>query len=204
MLKTVRQMKEMTVHVLDGVIGAVQDCCFDDQIWAIRYLIVHSSGWMRGRSVLISPIFVCGSEWGRGALHLSLTKQQIDACPGVDRLYPPDPHLRCTAEVTGYRIDTDEGKLGRIADFIVDPETWSIRYVEASTGNWLARHEVLLASRWICAVDDHAARVSVDVPACVIESAPKFVESLPITREYESRVYQHFRREPYWTPDIRQ
>ena len=40
-----------------------------------------------------------------------------------------DLHLRSTREVTGYRIQAIDGSIGHVEGFIVDCETWSIRYV---------------------------------------------------------------------------
>jgi stress response protein YsnF len=31
-----------------------------------------------------------------------------------------------------------------------------------------------------------------------IKSAPEYVESIPISRDYEGRLYQHYGRPPYW------
>jgi hypothetical protein len=31
-----------------------------------------------------------------------------------------------------------------------------------------------------------------------IKAAPEYVESMPITREYENRLYFHYGRPPYW------
>jgi hypothetical protein len=31
-----------------------------------------------------------------------------------------------------------------------------------------------------------------------IKAAPEFVESTPITRDYEKRLYRHYVRQPYW------
>ena len=31
-----------------------------------------------------------------------------------------------------------------------------------------------------------------------IQTAPLFVDSVPLTREYEDRLYRHYGRPPYW------
>jgi hypothetical protein len=43
---------------------------------------------------------------------------------------PPtdDPHLRSAREVTGYAIQARDGALGHVEDFIVDDESWALRY----------------------------------------------------------------------------
>jgi len=46
-----------------------------------------------------------------------------------------DLHLRSTHEVTGYHLVALDGEIGHVDDFIIDDETWAIRYlVVATTG----------------------------------------------------------------------
>ena len=41
-----------------------------------------------------------------------------------------DPHLRSTIEVSGYHIQAADGGIGHVEDFIIDDETWAIRYLD--------------------------------------------------------------------------
>ena len=56
-----------------------------------------------------------------------------------------DPHLRSTSEVTGYHIQALDGEIGHVEDFIIDDETWSIRYLVVDTKNWWAGKRVLVS-----------------------------------------------------------
>jgi len=49
-----------------------------------------------------------------------------------------DHHLRSSHEVTGYHIQAKDGELGHVEDFIIDDETWAIRYLIVNTSNWWA------------------------------------------------------------------
>ena len=40
-----------------------------------------------------------------------------------------DSHLRSTEAVTGYSIDAADGEIGHVEGFIVDDESWAIRYM---------------------------------------------------------------------------
>ncbi len=42
-----------------------------------------------------------------------------------------DPHLRSTDAVSGYNIQALDGEIGHLEDFIIDDETWAIRYLVA-------------------------------------------------------------------------
>lgn len=41
-----------------------------------------------------------------------------------------DPNLRSTKSVTDYHIEATDGEIGHVEDFIIDDETWAIRYLE--------------------------------------------------------------------------
>ena len=47
-----------------------------------------------------------------------------------------DPHLRSTKDVTDRTIQAEDGEIRHVEDFILDDETWTIRYLIANTGNW--------------------------------------------------------------------
>ena len=60
-----------------------------------------------------------------------------------------DPHLRSAREVTGYAIQARDGDLGHVEDFIVDDESWVLRYMVVDTRNWWPGKHVLVSPRWI-------------------------------------------------------
>ena len=45
-----------------------------------------------------------------------------------------DRHLRSTREVTGYHLQALDGEIGHLEDFVLDDETWAIRYLIVNTG----------------------------------------------------------------------
>ncbi len=47
-----------------------------------------------------------------------------------------DLHLRSINNVTGYHIEATDGAIGHVEDFIIDDETWEIRYLVVDTQNW--------------------------------------------------------------------
>jgi hypothetical protein len=44
-----------------------------------------------------------------------------------------DPYLRSTHDVTGHRIQAADGEIGHVENFIIDDETWAIRYLVIDT-----------------------------------------------------------------------
>ncbi len=55
MLEKAKILEGYKLNALDGEIGKVKEFYFDDQYWAIRYLVADTGDWLTGRLVLISP-----------------------------------------------------------------------------------------------------------------------------------------------------
>lgn len=76
------------LRALDGDIGHVRDFYFDDQDWAVRYLVADTGRWLTGRLVLLSP-HALGDLVATGkALPVKLTRQQIEESPSIDEHKP--------------------------------------------------------------------------------------------------------------------
>jgi hypothetical protein len=109
-----------------------------------------------------------------------------------------DPNLRSMREVTGYHIAAADHEVGHVADFLIDEAGWVVRYLEIDTRNWLPGKHVLLAPRWVRAIDWSARRVAVALTRAEIESAPQYEHKRPLDRGYEQRLHGHYGQEPYW------
>jgi hypothetical protein len=204
MLRNITQLKGLTIRAKDGEIGTLDQFYFDDESWAIRYLVVNTGGWLSGRFVLVSPIAIRQADWQSKRLDVALTKKQIEDSPPIDTQKPvsrqhealymgyygypyywgapnlwglasypggmvvereavteaealqaragkesADSHLRSTDEVTGYHIEAEDGAIGHVKDFLVDDETWAIRYLEVDTQNWWPGKKVLVSPQWL-------------------------------------------------------
>jgi len=109
-----------------------------------------------------------------------------------------DRHLRSGREVTGYAIEATDGWLGHVDDFLMDDETWTLRYMVVDTGGWWSGKKVLVAPAWIREIDWTSSRVIVDLERDVIKQAPPFDPSRPVGRAYEEELYAYYGRPPYW------
>ena len=109
-----------------------------------------------------------------------------------------DSHLRSTGEVTGYDIQATDGEIGHVTGFLIDESNWAIRYLEVATRNWWPGKKVLIGPKWISRVSWPASKVYVTVTRDLIQSSPEYIESKPITREYEDKLHSHYGISPYW------
>ena len=139
--------------------------------------------------------------WGAGPSPSALamrTTRPVE--PMADRISREsmDSHLRSTRGVTGYHVDATDGEIGHVDGFVMDDEAWAIRYIEVATRNWWPGKKVLVSPAWVERVSWPESKVHVGLSREAIKSGPEYVESMPITREYENRLYSHYGRPPYW------
>ena len=125
---------------------------------------------------------------------------EAEALQAQARREPSDVHLRSTEAVMGYHIQASDGEIGHVRDFIVDDETWDIRYLEVDTRNLWPGKKVLVSPQWINRVSWADSKVYVDMTTENIQNGPEWVDSIPVTREYEHRLYDYYARSPYWAP----
>jgi len=139
--------------------------------------------------------------WGPALYPAALVNQTTASRePMADRIgkESTDSHLRSTEAVTGYHIEAADGEIGHVDGFVMDDEAWAIRYIEAATRNWWPGKKVLVAPEWIERVSWTDSKVYVGLSREAIQNGPEYIESMPITREYENRLYFHYGRPPYW------
>ena len=88
MLRSLNQLCGDKLGASDGEIGRVKDFYFDDQNWAVRYLVAVTGSWMPGRLVLISPHAFGDLYQGGKVLLVNLTRQQIEESPSIESHKP--------------------------------------------------------------------------------------------------------------------
>ena len=88
MLRNVKDLRGYAIRATDGVIGHVDDFYFDDEGWAIRYLVVDTGRWLPDRQVLISPVLIGHPDWSARLLPVFLTKAQLKSSPDIDTKRP--------------------------------------------------------------------------------------------------------------------
>lgn len=112
---------------------------------------------------------------------------------------PGDPHLRSARDVTGYHIHGSDGQIGHIADFIVDDETWAIRYLVIDTSNWWLGKKVLVSPYWTQRISWSESMVYINLSKSAIQNSPEWSPEALVNREYEERLYDYYGRPAYWS-----
>ncbi|MGW8192788.1 MAG: PRC-barrel domain-containing protein [Desulforhopalus sp.] len=245
--RRVQEIQGYELGALDGGIGKCQDFLFDDEEWAVRYIVADTRKWLPGRKVLISPISLGAVDRKTHTLEVGLTKEQIKSAPPLESHAPVSrqyetlynkyygwpaywegafawgPHplprqlqgaeklekerellnaentMRSTEEVMGYHIQATDTDIGHIEDFVVEDESWIIRYLVIDTSNWLpGSKRVIVAPTWVDMVDWGRRVVVVKMTKEQIESCPEFDTSMDINREYEETIFDYYGYPHYW------
>jgi uncharacterized protein YrrD len=248
MLNKAKTVTGYKLESLEGEIGKVKEFYFDDQHWAIRYLVAETGNWLLNRQVLISPYALVAVNNEKQQIEINLTKKQIEDSPPLESDKPVsrqfedayygfygwprywggpymwgaypfivrdpeklkeytqgditwDPYLRSTKDVTGHHIQAADGEIGHVEDFIIDDETWAIRYLIINTQNWWPGKKVLVSPQWIERVSWLESKVFVNLTCETIRQSPEYTEWSRLTRDYEAGLHRHYNRQGYWVDE---
>ena len=228
MLRNLKPLYGDKLGALDGEVGHVKDFYFDDQSWAVRYVVADTGTWLAGRQVLLSP-YAFGSLRQVGKLLVvNLSRKQIENSPSIETHKPvsrqyeeeyhryygwplywqggslwgvsdlptskpppkppqseqtaesgqkldrPDAHLRSTQAVAGYHLQASDGVVGRVCDYLVDPQTWAIRELIIKIGHRFSGKEVQIPTSQIERISYEKSSVFVSMTQEAIERNPTF------------------------------
>jgi sporulation protein YlmC with PRC-barrel domain len=170
MLHKVKDLQGDTILAEDEEVGSVDDLYFDEAGWDVRYLVVHVRRWVPGRKYLVSPVAIDRLRpLDEGDIRIGLTREQLSKCPTV----PHETRLRSSAEVIGYGIEARDGSIGRVADLVVDDETWAITDVLVDSRQWLPGRLLLISPGVIERIDWPEKKVHVRLARGDILRAPE-------------------------------
>jgi len=101
-----------------------------------------------------------------------------------------DPHLRSTRSVTGYAIRATDGKIGNVADFIIDDHTWRLHFIVGDTGHWFPGKQVLIFPGLIEKIEWDTSEVILNVTELDVKESPEY-EQIEISETYQASL-QHY------------
>ena len=109
-----------------------------------------------------------------------------------------NPHLRSTRDVTGHRIQAVDGEIGHVEDFVIDDQTWAIRYLVIDTRNWWPGKKILVSPKWIERISWEESKVFINLSRDAIKQSPEYTAEFLLTRDYEAALHRHYNRRAYW------
>lgn len=84
---SLRSVKEVTgyhIAATDGEAGRASDFIVDDDIWALRYLVVDIQGRGKDKKVLLAPDWINTVDWLNRIIDVDLNVDSIENCPELN------------------------------------------------------------------------------------------------------------------------
>ena len=79
----ISKLKGYHIVAADGEIGHVDDFLIDES-GRTRHLVVDTSNWIGGKSVLISPESIEKIDSPEKQIRVRLTRAEVEQCPSLD------------------------------------------------------------------------------------------------------------------------
>jgi hypothetical protein len=80
-LRSTREVTGYHIQATDGKIGHIDDFIIDSDFWTIWRLIVDTSNWPGGRSVLLAPARVRAIDWNSSKLLVDISRERVRNSP---------------------------------------------------------------------------------------------------------------------------
>jgi hypothetical protein len=88
MLRSLKDLRGFAIGAIDGDVGTVAECYFDDASFTVRYVVVETGGWLADRKVLLSPTAFDAVDWEHRRIATGLNKAQVESSPHIDTQKP--------------------------------------------------------------------------------------------------------------------
>jgi uncharacterized protein YrrD len=85
-LRSIKKSTGYHLHARNGEVGHVDDFLIGEESWRIRYLLVDTSNWIGGRSVIVSPETVERIDKEDSLLYLAVERDTIKQAPEIDSI----------------------------------------------------------------------------------------------------------------------
>lgn len=87
-LRSLKDLESFRILATDGDIGKVYDLFFDDEYWAVRYLVEDTGHWLPGRKVLLPPSAMDNPRWHERCFSLPQSREKVKSSPDIDTAKP--------------------------------------------------------------------------------------------------------------------
>ena len=118
-----------------------------------------------------------GGVWGMCGPPLAPPPHLVpigEQTPGGGSANSDDPHLQSTKAVTSYHLQTSEGAIGHVTDFMIDDKSWAIRHIVVETGHWFFGKEIVISPKQIERISYEEFKVFVKVTKESLRNAPEY------------------------------
>lgn len=101
-------------------------------------------------------------------------------------------------KIKGNEIKAVDGKIGHIADFLFDGDSWVLRYLVVKTGPWLFGRELLLSPVAVKKPNWQKGQFPVELTQEQVKNSPDISKDMPVSRQYEKQLHAYYGWPAYW------
>jgi hypothetical protein len=178
-----QQMDDVRVEAVDGKVGELRDLLFDEQWKIRSLVVAGGTWLKQRRVTLPPTMIEENNWAHRELVIGGLTRHQVVASPETEKHIPihqpgaledvttiawdvywaqlalhpwqvaSDPELRSVGAVTGYQVEGVDATLGHLADFVIDVEAWTIKYLAVDTRPWRKGRVLFVAPTHVTVLD---------------------------------------------------
>jgi hypothetical protein len=98
----------------------------------------------------------------------------------------------------GYKLEAQDGPIGKVKDFLFDEAQWTVRWMVADTGKWLPKRKVLVSPITLGEPDWKTGLLPVRLTNSEIENSPALDSDAPVSRQYEQQWFDSYGWPHYW------
>jgi hypothetical protein len=103
-----------------------------------------------------------------------------------------NPSLRSFELLTGYHIESRDGDIGHVEDFLVEDADWSIRFLVIDTRNWWPGKRVLISPGSVLEIDWQGRMVTLDADRQKVKDSPAYDPSVIIDKAFDRQFHSHY------------
>lgn len=118
--------------------------------------------------------------------------EEAPVLEALGEINPEDFTLRSCNDVAGYRVEATNGEIGHVEDFLVDSDSWQVRYLVIDTTNWWFGGHVIISPDWVDAVVWADSKIVVDLTREAIRNAPPYDPDRLPDADAEARLRRHY------------
>ena len=109
----------------------------------------------------------------------------------------PQSNLQSAFDVIGYRVSTNDGKLGYVEDFIIDSKDWTVRFLVINVARGLNGKRILVSTEWVDWVSWKQHKISISADKETLSACPNFMLEIPLNQEDEPLLNGTFECQQY-------
>jgi len=106
--------------------------------------------------------------------------------------------LNAISLLKGFEVQTKDGGLGTVSDFLFDDSTWKVRWLVVDTGRWLTGRKVLVHPSAVVSAEYEQRELNVALTKAQVKASPDILSDRPVSQQVQDDLYGYYGWDPLW------